>query len=89
MAYQALGRVTASGKLVPCVQSAVDGSQNVFGFAVYAVNASLADKPCNVYRTGQFNPAMVVWDASFDTDLKKEAALIAGAPSLFLKAVGF
>ncbi|MEP2533558.1 head decoration protein [Shimia sp.] len=69
-----------NGKIVPAV--AADGGTPVqaIGVLVYAVDATGGDAPGHVYRGGMFNPDMLVWDASYDTDAEKATAFN-GAPS--------
>lgn len=70
-----LGKLTASSKLIPCVSGATDGSQTPVGIlfddvpAAADVQALVIDGFCKVL------PQELVWDASFDTQAKKDAAL--------------
>lgn len=61
----AVGRVTASGKVVKAVQTAEDGSDKIIGFMVYAVNADGADAACQIYKGGRINKSLATIDASY------------------------
>lgn len=50
------------------------------GIMSYAAAPSGADATAGVFRTGVFNPDLLVWPAWYDTDAKKAAAF-RGAPS--------
>lgn len=65
-----------AGKLVP----AVLGTTAAVGILVYAVDTTGGDKIASIYRGGCFNPDLLVWGASYDTDAKKRKAF-EGAPS--------
>jgi len=69
-----LGRIAASGKLNLCVNTAVDGSDVPVGILVEAIDASAADKICQLYVGGCFHSDELVWDATFNTDPEKVAA---------------
>ena len=63
------------------LQPAVFGSGNpVLGVALSGVTAAAANRSVLLARTGVFDPALLTWDATFDTDAKKLAAFEA-APS--------
>lgn len=72
----------ANGKIVPADISDADPANHIVavGVLAYAVDASAADAPAHVWRTGCLNPEMLVWPASYDTDAKKAKAF-EGAPS--------
>lgn len=71
-----VGRVTALKKLVPCVSGANDGSQTPVGFVFTTVDASGGDVECVLVKSrAVVNPLELVWDVSFDTQAKKDAAL--------------
>lgn len=72
--HSVVGRVTASGKFVLCDLTAVDGSQTPVGIAAESAGAATADANGSIYVSGDFNIEQLVWDTSFDTDLKKIAA---------------
>lgn len=81
-ANSVLARVTATGKLVECDNAASDGSENPIGISIYAVDASAADKDCQFYVAGQFNPDLINWPASFNTQAEKDGAFDGTAISL-------
>jgi len=83
--YTVVGKVTASGKYVPCDLAAVDGSQVPVGVLVYGVDATSADVAAQMYVSGVFNMDKLVWHTSFDTEAKK---LTAFNGPLFVKKVG-
>lgn len=72
------GRITASGKLIKCVQTAVDGSAVPCAIAVADVASSGADVTGPAYLAGEFNIDALVWDASWSTDALKLAASNSG-----------
>lgn len=67
--------------LVPAVDGGAGALGTVVAIAMVAVTTGVdetASIPC--YWSGCFNPERLVWDASFDTDAKKMAAV--GEPSV-------
>lgn len=85
--YTVVGRVTATGAVIPSVMTANDGSQNPIGFtAVAVVTGAGATAKAAVYRSGCFNPNALVWDATFATDENKRLAFRAAAPLIVIKA---
>jgi hypothetical protein len=68
-----LGQIAATGKLIPAVVGAVDGSDVPVAINVEAIDASAADVTGPVYLGGVFNPALAVWDASFTVALQQSA----------------
>jgi len=60
-----LGRITASGKFTLAVDTAVDGSQTPVAILVHDIDATAADKACQVYIAGVFNNDELTWDASY------------------------
>ncbi len=60
----ALGKVTASEKLVVVDSSKSDGSQTIYAIAADAVNATAADQPVPIYLTGEFNQAALTFGGS-------------------------
>ncbi|MDH5426419.1 MAG: head decoration protein [Gammaproteobacteria bacterium] len=60
-----LGRITASGKFTKAVDTAVDGSDIPVAILVEAIDATAADKSCQVYVGGVFNNSELTWDASY------------------------
>ena len=71
---QIVGRITASGKLTECDNGAVDGSDVPVGIMVHDIDATAADKTCQIYVAGCFHKDELTWHASFDTDPEKDAA---------------
>ncbi|MDV7393625.1 head decoration protein, partial [Arthrospira platensis SPKY1] len=51
-----------------------DGSEVPVGIACESASSAAADAAGSIYVSGDFNIDQLVWDASFDTDLKKIAA---------------
>ena len=80
--YSLLGRVASTGKFVECDNAASDGSESPVGIMVYAIDASTADKDCQFYVEGQFNPDLINWPASFNTQAEKDGAFDGTAISL-------
>ena len=74
--YTVVGKITASGKLVPWAPAASDGSQVPFGILTQAAAAASADVKVGVYTGGFFNNAALVWPshASADTLIERQAA---------------
>lgn len=66
-----------NGKLVP---AQADGDPKAIGVLAYAVDSTGGDVQTEIYRSGNFNPDLLVWDASFTTDALKAAAFN-GSPS--------
>ena len=77
----------ASGNLVKAVYNATPASAIVpCGVTCDEVLITAADKKVEIMVSGMFNPAVLVWDASFTTDALKDAAFIGSkAPGIFLK----
>lgn len=83
-----LGRIDASGKLVPCNSGAADGSQKPVAILCEAVNATAGDVVAPVYVAGEFNLDFCVFHASFDTEAKKLAAFAPGA-AIVIRKLGY
>lgn len=80
-AHAVVGRITATKAIIPCVLTANDGSQVPIGIAPYAISTGSGETTVlPIYRSGCYNPDVLVWDASFDTAAKKMAAF-EGAPT--------
>jgi hypothetical protein len=62
-----LAVVAGSGKLVGAELDLVNGAMVPFGILAEACNATSADKPCVVYREGEFNEEKVVLVDTNDT----------------------
>lgn len=72
---EVVGKVTASGKVVPLAPAAVDGSEVAFGIMVDAVDASAADADgivINYHAVVQ--DADLTWPAGI-TDVQKATAI--------------
>ena len=69
--------LNGSGKLIP----AVLGTTQAIGFISYApTGATVLDQMIGVTRQGVFNPDLLTFDATYNTDEKKRLAF-EGAPS--------
>lgn len=73
-----IGQVTATGKFVNSVRTAVNGSQNPTYITAVAIDATAADVQAQVYKAGTFDPEKLNWDASH-TDVSKLTAFV-GTP---------
>jgi hypothetical protein len=71
--YAPLGRITASGLVIESIQSASDGSQIPIGIAVHAIDTTGGAARHPVYKGGQFNAALIDWDASWSAAEKAGA----------------
>lgn len=69
-----VGRITASGKITECDNTAVDGSDVPIGIMVHAIDATAADKNAQIYVAGAFRKSEISWHASFNLDPEKDAA---------------
>jgi hypothetical protein len=76
---QALGKITASGKLATWTTGASDGSENFYALATETVDATAADKSIGIYKGGKFAKEKVVIDG---TSADTIATLIAPARAL-------
>lgn len=74
--------LNAAGKVVPALIGSVDPANDIpaIGILAYATDTTGADAFGEVYRMGCFNPNLLVWPASYNTDEKKRNAF-EGAPS--------
>ncbi len=66
-----IGRITATGKIVPHAPAAVDGSQNAMGITAQAIPANTTGP---IYTGGSFNMDVLVWNAATDTVDERKAA---------------
>ncbi|MGM4980877.1 head decoration protein [Rhizobium sp. RCAM05973] len=63
-----VGKITASGKYIPSVPAATDGSQIAAGIVGFRVDATSADHPVTAFtRTCEVNGKHLTRDASIDT----------------------
>lgn len=80
--YSVVGRIAASGKFVLSDPTAVDGSEVPIGIAVESAASASADAVGNIYISGCFNPAVLVWEAGYSTDVLKAKAFDGTAISI-------
>jgi len=59
-----LGKVTASGKLIACVDDAVDGSQIPIAVSTATVDATSADASVVIAKTGKFKSQFLIFGGS-------------------------
>jgi hypothetical protein len=69
-----LGQITATGKYLKSVKTAVDGSQTPRGILADQVDTTAGDVNGAVYLTGEFNGNALVFDASWTLVTLKPAA---------------
>lgn len=67
-AGEVLGRVTASGKFIPSLSAAADGSQTPIAIAAEAIDASSGDKVGLVYLAGDFNQRQLTYGTGHTAD---------------------
>ncbi|PWE32773.1 head decoration protein [Maritimibacter sp. 55A14] len=79
-----LGKITASGKYVRSVETAVDGSETAVAVLLTPAAAASADvtDAIAIAREARVRRGGLVWDATYDNATKRDAAVAA------LKAVG-
>lgn len=82
-----MGQVSASGKFVPCLKSASDGSQVPAAILVNTTDATLGDVVTGIYVKGEFNFLALTFDPSWGTGTVAFAALVSAARpnSLYFK----
>jgi len=79
-----LGKITASGKYKRHVNGAEDGTETAVAVLLSPVDATSADgKAVIVTGFAEIAPAELTWDASVDTNNKKNAALAQLATKYF------
>lgn len=83
--FTVVGRITASGKLTAWDPAGNDGSQYAVGILVHATDATSADKTCQIYVSGVFNVAALVWPAGTTTLAARQAAF--ERTSILIKAL--
>lgn len=71
--YTVLGKVSASGKLVPLNPAASDGSQVGYGILSQPVDATSTDVRVGTFIGGTFNDAALVWPAALTTLAQRKA----------------
>lgn len=79
----ALGRVTATNKLVLSVESATDGSEKPMAFLAHDTDASAGDADCQFARGGWINEYVANFDASWSVDTLNAA--LDGTPLSIVK----
>jgi hypothetical protein len=79
VAKTSLANGADGGELKALAPSATDGTQIPAGILVHAVNASTVAAYCQLYVGGTFNPDLLVFPASVQTDSQK-SALFDGTP---------
>ena len=82
-----VGVVTASGKAIKSVRTAVDGSQTPTGVLSDDIDATSADVTCNEYETGVFAFEKMIVDASWSF-AQLDAAFRARGQALFMRVTG-
>lgn len=71
-----LGIITATGKYVPSVSGASDGTQNAVAIALDDIPTNTTGVTATVLRRmGIIVQGDLVWDATYDTDNKKAVAI--------------
>ncbi len=83
MAARTVVGLNGSGEII----KAVLGTTQAWGILIATIAAgSSSGTKAQIYRAGCFNPAALVWDATYDTDEKKRVAFNAAAGSqIFIK----
>ena len=61
---QVMGKITTGGKWARYKSGNSDGTEIPRGIAAEAADATAADVPCVVYKTGEFNTRALVFDGS-------------------------
>lgn len=78
-----LGKITASGKLVPLDRNAADGSQTFYGVSIVDVDATAADADIVVVRRlAKLSASGLVWLPA--NDATEQAAVLAEAAAAFV-----
>lgn len=83
-----LGRVTASGKLIPAVVGASDGSAIGVAILPEAIDTTGGDVTIAVYLAGEFNLDWLKFDATFNTEALKLDAFGASG-SIVVRKLGY
>lgn len=87
-AMTVLGRITASGKLIPAAIGAVDGSATGVAILAEAVDATGGDVVASVYLAGEFSLDALVFAASYNTEALKLDAFGASG-SIVVRKLGY
>jgi hypothetical protein len=85
VAHTVLGQITASGKFIECKTNASDGSQTAKYLTAQAIDSTGGDVQAQVYKSGTFDPEMVLFDASFSA-VQKLIAFVGTPISLQTKS---
>lgn len=83
LAFGLIVAFNAANKLVPWDPTQTDARATPVGIIATAINTSSpsGDRQTEIYVGGCFNPDLLIWPASLDTWLERDAALrVAGAP---------
>jgi len=68
-----LGKITASGKCIPCDSTAADGSEKPYSITTDTVDATAADVTSTGYMSGSFQENNVIFSGADDADTHREA----------------
>lgn len=74
--YEVLGRITATGFLVPHNPEATDGSEKVIGIATQPITTTTEPKSVAYYVSGVFNHEALVWHDDVGTLVERKAAVV-------------
>ena len=80
LAQFAVVGLDTAGEIVAAITGSVDPDDDIQAIGVLAHAKVAGDLRAHVFYSGAFNMDALVWDDSFDTDAKKEAAF-RGAPT--------
>ena len=80
-----VGIITTGGKATLSLSASSDGSQTPYGILAYAVDASAADQTAQVYVSGEFDGAKLVYGTGH-TAATVEAAFRAKAAPLYIRS---
>jgi hypothetical protein len=86
-----MGQITASGKWVPCVESASDGAQTPAGIAIYDTDATNGDVQGSIIaRAAEVRFEDLTWDPSISTltEQKAKAALLQSGVGIIVRYQG-
>lgn len=87
--FSVVGR-DGSGELVKATWDADPANAiHPIGITVNTVKMGATATNVSIYRDGCFNPDVLVWDATFDTDAKKRTAFDAAQPTIDIKKPEF
>lgn len=72
-AFTVVARVAASGKLTQWAPGGSGGAEQAVGILLHSINASAADKACEIYTAGVFNTLALVWPGGVTAAQKANA----------------